>query len=162
MNVILSRPSVAGLWDRYVGLPPGPKFLLRLKGLGFQATTKTEFVDCLRATGRRPLDGKAWSAPIVTPMLDELRDQGLLTDNFTCPPALLHSVAADAAASEDAEVMAAAIRRILPGRPTTIYSYSSYGPERIALHRLIRLAIYTNDEAQFVAERKFYDSSFPV
>jgi superfamily II DNA or RNA helicase len=165
MNVILARPSavssLAGLWDRYSRLPAGPKLLVRLKSLIFAATTKNEFIDCLRATGLRAPDDKMWQPQAVSAMLDNLLGQGLVTVNFACSPALLHLVAVDATASEDAATLAAAIRKVFPAQGLSSYYYASYqATARDSMYRLIRLAIYTNDQANFIANRELCDRTF--
>ena len=100
-------PSDADLWDRYSGLPAGAKLVLRLKSLMFLPTNKTAFLECLSRSGLRAPDGKAWSSSSVNVVLEELQSQRLLTEDLACPPALLHPVAADAAASAESDVLAA-------------------------------------------------------
>ena len=158
MNVILARPTRPALWERYVGLAPGPKLLLRLKSLMIPAPGKVAFAECVTKSGLRSTDGRIWSARSVAAMLDEMAGQGLLTPNLACPPALLHLVAADAAESADAGALAAAIRQSFPGRSETSY-YSSY-IDQDAIDRLIRLAAYTNDEAEFIANSDFCNKWF--
>src|SRR5258708_5513052 len=93
-------------WDRYLGLAPSLRQLLRLKSLIMPPATKSDFVECLRATGSRTADGKAWSAVSVNTWSDELRRQGLMTADHACQPAFLHLIAADAGASGDADALA--------------------------------------------------------
>ncbi|MGD0104640.1 MAG: DEAD/DEAH box helicase [Rhodopila sp.] len=161
MNVILARPTLSGLWERYVQLAAGPKLLLRLKALIFPAISKSEFAECVIGTGARSPDGRIWSARSVNALLDELAGQGLLTANLDCQPALLHPVALGAAASDQAGVLAAAIRRSVPVPGKSVYTYSypqtAYSD---ALFRLIRLAVYTNDEAEFGGNRALCDKTF--
>jgi len=160
MNVSLARPPSASVWDHYLRLPSGPKLLLRLKSLIGSSVTKTEFIDCLKATGLRTPEGKAWSPQLVNAQFADLRAEGLLTDDNACPPALLHRVAADAGASEDAAARATAIRRLFPAQRRSIYSYSSTDTVRPdALYRLIRLAVYTNEAAEFIASRDLCDKT---
>ena len=157
MNVTAAPPAT--LWDRYVQLTPGLRLLLRLKSLIVPpgTVTKADFVACLQATGSRAPDGKAWSGVAASTGFDALRRQGLLTADNACLPALVHPVAVDAGASEEAWALAAAINRVLPGqRPA--YSYSSaIMTVREAVHRLLRLAVYTNDEADFIRNRDLCD-----
>jgi superfamily II DNA or RNA helicase len=162
MNVILARPPDAGLWDRYAALPPSLKLLLRLKSLIIPPVTKSEFVDCLKVTRSRTPDDKAWSAISVNTWCDELRGSGLLAPDNACLPALLHQVAADAGASPDAAALAAAIRQQFPTSTRPFYSSYSYldTVRRDAMHRLIRLAVYTNDEAEFIASRDVLEKTF--
>ena len=149
------------LWNRYGQLSAGPRLLLRLKSLIFQPTTKTQFFDCLRASGQRTPHGKAWSSMAVSPMIEELLGLGLLAEDLTCQPALLHPVAADAVSSDQAAALADAIRRSFPVRRQNPYSYSfSNEPDREATHRLIRLTIYLNDAAAFVENRDLCDKAF--
>ena len=157
MNLIRTRPSPSDLWDRCARLPAGPRLVLGLKSLVFLPAGKTVFVECLTRTGLRAPDGRAWSPRSVNAALDELLRAGLLTDDLACQPALLHPVAVDAVASPDGELLVAAVRRVFPARRSTLY-YSS-GPQfdGDALRRLVRLAIYANDEAGFVTNRDLHD-----
>ncbi len=162
MNVISARPSLAILLERYARLSPDAMLVLRLKGLLGEQTTKSDFVDCVRATGWRTAEGRPWSAQAVNTVLDELIAKELLTANFfTCVPALLHPVAIDAAASEDGGRLASAVRRVFPPRRESVYSYS-YSPaiSHEAIHRLIRLAVYTSEDVEFAANRDLFDRTF--
>ena len=161
MNFIPARQSSPDPLDRYTQLPPGPKLVLRLKSLMLPGVTKSEFADCMKATGLRTRQDKAWSPQLINAMSDELRGQGLLTDGNACPAALLHLAAADAGASEDAAALAAAIRRLFPAQGRSIYAYSyATSIHRDALHRLIRLAVYTNEADEFIACRDLCDRTF--
>ncbi len=161
MNFMPTRQSSPDLLARYAQLPPGPKLVLRLKTLLIPPVTKSEFVDCMKATGLRTRQDKAWSPQLVNAMLDELRSQGLLSNDHACLPALVHPVAADAGASADAEALATAIRRLFPAQGRNLYAYA-YAPTiyRDALHRLIRLAVYTNEATEFIACRDLCDRTF--
>jgi superfamily II DNA or RNA helicase len=150
MNAILAKPP-ADLWDRYVQLDSGAKQLLWLKSLIVPAVTKAEFVECLKATGSRTPDGGAWTGPSVNLWTDRLGQQGLMTPDGACPDALLHRVAVDAGTSEDAQTMANAIERLFPAEQRSIYYYSSnHTILRAVVHRLLRLAVYTNKGPLFV------------
>ncbi len=83
--------------------------------------------------------------------------QGLLTQDLACPPALLHPVAVDAVQAAEGEQLVSAVRKAFPARRSS--SYYSYGQQldADALCRLIRLAIYANDEAGFIADRELHD-----
>ena len=156
VSFISTRPPSADSLARYAGLSPGPKLVLRLKSLVFLPTGKTEFLACLTRGGLRTPDGKAWSSRSLNAALDELVGQQMLTEALECPAALLHSVAVDAAASADGERLVAAVRRAFPAQPSVSY-YAFARPGRDSLQRLIRLAIYANDEAAFVTNRERYD-----
>ncbi|MBV8591722.1 MAG: hypothetical protein JO212_16990, partial [Acetobacteraceae bacterium] len=122
----------------------------------FLPTGKTEFLDCLARGGLRMPDRKAWSSRSVNAALDELVREELLTETLECPAPLLHPVAVDAAASAEAAMMFAGVRQALPAQPSG--SYYAFGrPSRDVQHRLIRLAIYANEESAFVADRERYD-----
>ncbi len=149
MTVLRKHPSEADLWHRYTNLPASSKQVLRLKSLVFLPTNKTVFLDCLTKSGLRAPDGKAWASRSLNVILEELLDQGLLTEDLSCPPALLHPVAIDAAASTEGEALVAAVLRAFPARRNM--SYYSFGEQLDcdAVRRLIRLAIYANDAAGF-------------
>ena len=151
MNVTSPRPPAATPWDRYVGLAPSLSRLLRLKSLIVPAGSKSEFVECLKASGSRTPDDKAWSAVSVNTWSDELRRQGLMTAENACAPEMLHDVAADAGASEDASALVASILSVLPAEARSGYYFMPMRTNvRDAVHRLIRLAVYANDPALFI------------
>ncbi len=159
MNVILAPPTRAGLWERYVQLAPGPKQLMRFKSMIVPAATRAQFADCVIRSGLRASEGRTvWAARSVQATLDGLINQGLLTDAQECPPALLHSVAADAAASPDAAAMAAAIRNSSPTHGAFFLRPSDL--DIAPLSRLIRLSAYLNDEAGFIKDSTFCNSVF--
>ena len=160
MNAISPHPQVAVLWDRYIRLPPSLKLMLRLNSLIVPPAAKPEFLDCLKATGSRARNGKAWAVQLVSGLLDELRGQGLLTKDNACVPVLLHAVATDAAASEDARALAEAIRQVLPAQKANRYYYSSIVIDGDGVNRQIRLAVYTNDAAEFITTRDLCDKAF--
>ena len=157
MNAILANSSDA-LWDRYVKLTPSLQRLLRLKSLLVPAVTKAEFLDCLRVTESRTPEGLAWTGPSVTRWSDALHEQGLMTPDGNCPPGLLHPVTEDAVACGDAETMAFAIERLFPAQQRSVYYYASEPPvTRAAVLRLLRLALYTNNEPLFVRQGDLCD-----
>jgi hypothetical protein len=160
MNFIRTQPSSAELLERYARLPPGPKLVLRLKSLVFLPAGKTEFLECLTRGGLRMPDGKAWSSRSVNVALEQLLGQKLLTENLACPAALLHPVAVDAAASGDAEMLVAAVRRLFPARRSVTYYSVARTIDRDALHRTFRLAIYANDGAEFTTSRDLFDKEW--
>jgi hypothetical protein len=125
MNVITPSANSAALWGRYVRLAPGAKLILRLKSLIVPAVTKSEFAECLARTGLRTHAGKARTGATINPVINDLLSQGLLNANLECVPELLHQVAADAGASEDAEALAKAIRLKFPARVKNIHFYST-------------------------------------
>ncbi len=132
--------------------------LLRLKSLIVPGATKSEFVECIKASGSRTPDGKIWTAVLVNTWSDELRRQGLMTAENACAPALLHQVAADGGSSEDADALVTSIRTVLPSQVLSSNYYASTRMvTRDAVHRLIRLAVYTNDEAVFIQNRDLCD-----
>jgi superfamily II DNA or RNA helicase len=166
MNIMLTPPlpasSTFGPWQRYEELRPSVKQLLRLKSLMVPSVTKSEFVECLKAAGSRTPDGKAWSAISVNAWSDGFVKVGLLTPDHACPPALLHAVAADAGASDDAAALATAIQQLFPAQSKGNYSSYSYSEtvRRDAIHRLIRLAVYANDGTDFIANRDLCDRTY--
>ena len=147
MNAVLTLPSQPGLLDRYNRLPLGQKMVLRLKSLLRPAASPAELVECLKATGVRTPSGKAWTAPLVSVLQDELRHAGLLTRESACLPELVHAVAVEATTGPEASALAAAIRRVFAAQVTTYYGVTMR-PE--VLGRLMRLAIYLNDDADFI------------
>jgi superfamily II DNA or RNA helicase len=157
MNVIRARAASSDLWNLYAGLPAGPKMVLRLKSLVFLPTGKTAFLECLTRAGLRAPDGKAWSSRALNAVLDELLRHGLLTADLACAPALLHPVAADAVRAPEGEQLVEAVRRSFPARRSSPYYSYAQQVDAEALCRLIRLAVYANDEASFTAHRELHD-----
>ena len=147
----LTLPPRSALLHRYDQLPLGQKTILRLKSLLLPAASPAEFVECLKATGVRTPSGKAWTSVLVSAMQDELRRAGFLTQQGACLPEVVHDIAIETTTSPEASALAAAIRRVFASQVTTYYGVTSR-PE--VLGRLIRLAIYLNDEAEFIARAK--------
>ena len=158
MTELLAPPLAAALWERFMALPPPLKTMLRLRALIVPPTTKLLFVDCLKASGTPAPDGKAWTAVSITTWSDELRRQDLVTAEYECVPAMLHAVAVDAGASEQAETLVASIRSVLSGTTGNGYSFlMALQFFRESLHRLTRLAVYANDQALFIRNRDVSD-----
>ena len=157
MTAIRKPSSEADLWHRYARLPAGSKQVLRLKSLVFLSTNKTAFLDCLTRSGLRAPDGKAWSSRSVNIALEELLGQGLLTEDLACPPALLHPVAVDAAASADGELLVAAVLRAFPARRSMSYYSSGEQLDCDAVRRLIRVGIYADDADGFSTNWDLHD-----
>ena len=160
MNAIAPHSQTAALLDRYNRLPPSLKLILRLKSLIVPPVAKPEFLDCLKASGLRARDGRAWASQLVSTSLDELRAQGLVTNDHACVPAILHAVATEAGAFEETEALSEAIRNALPTQKPSPYYYSSIEVGSDGLHRQIRLAVYTNDVAEFITVRDLCDKYF--
>ncbi|MDD2705795.1 MAG: hypothetical protein PHU07_10745 [Acidocella sp.] len=152
----VQAPAAAQLWEKFVGLSAGPKQILRLKALVFQPTTKTLFQECLIRSGLRMPNGKAWTNPTINQGLGELRRLELLNGDLACTPLLLHPVAVDALGSEQGGLMVATVRRAfsVPDRPSS-YGYAPSFDH--GLERLLRLAIYANDEAALRAQSALFD-----
>ncbi|MBV1796455.1 hypothetical protein [Siccirubricoccus sp. G192] len=126
----------------------------------FTPTGKGAFLGCLTTTGIRAPDGKAWTARTLNPELDELARQGLLTEDLSCVPELLHPVAVDAMASPEGAMLADAARKAFPAQTRSPYQYSySMQADPDALRRF-RLAIYTNDDAEFSTQLDRYNKDF--
>jgi superfamily II DNA or RNA helicase len=152
MNDIRGQLSLSELWARYEGLPPGPRLVLQLKSLVFLPTGKTVFLECMTRAGLRAPDGKAWTFRVINPVLDELRQAGLLTEDLACQLALLHPVAVDAVASAQGEMLVEAVRRAFPLHRSGSASYAYSLQSDVATpRRLLRLAIYANDLGGFIA-----------
>lgn len=66
---------------------------------------------------------------------------------------MLHAVAVDAIASPNGKRFCEAIRTCFPARPKPAYYSSREDLDAEAAHRLLRLAVYANDEAGFIAAR---------
>lgn len=156
MSVQPFGPESADIWKRYARLPPGAKLVMRLKSLVLLPTNKTLFLQCLTRSGARAPDGRAWSSQSLNPVLDALRRENLLTEELACQPNLLHRVAVDAVASAESKAMIVAVRGDFPAQQ----SYGYYTAPQIdceAVLRLIRLAIYANDEPDLLSHRELYD-----
>jgi hypothetical protein len=125
MSAVLTLPPQPGLLDRYNRLPLGPKMVLRLKSLLRPAAAPAELVECLKM---RAPTGKAWTAPLVSVLQDELRHAGLLTREAACLPELVHEVAVEATTGAEASALAAAIRRVFARRLAACAVTSSRRP----------------------------------
>jgi len=157
MNMIDIGSALPKLRDRYARLPAGSKQILRMKSLVFTSTNRSVFLQCLTRSGLRAPDDKAWSSRSLNPLLDDLLRQQLLTDDLACAPALLHPASADAMEAAEGERLADAVRQSFPARHAGYYYSHGQRLDAEALRRLIRLAVYSGDEAGFTESRELYD-----
>jgi hypothetical protein len=145
------------LWQRFLGLPADAKQILRLKSLVFLPTTRDVFQDCLIRSGLRMQNGRAWSNGTINPLLEDLKARRLLNADLACTPLLLHPVAIDAVASPDGKLMLEAVARAF-ATPSGASSYRYVSPSFADLgQRLVRLAVYANDEAAFRFQSDLFD-----
>jgi superfamily II DNA or RNA helicase len=124
-------------------LTPQERTILSLKALIGTATAKTPFLECLN---RLPQTTPAWTSKTLTPVLEDLRGKGLLTDDLACLPALAHPLAVQALASPDGAALIEAIRVALPQDDGRMWDRRSM--EENAL-RWQRLAVLLNDEGAY-------------
>ncbi len=156
MTLVSKQRATPDLWNRYSRLDAAHQTVMQLKALFWLPSNKTAFLSCLTRTSLRAPDGKAWASRSLNPVLDDLIARKLLTDDLACPPALLHAVAIEAIASADGKRLCEAVRACFPARPRPAYSRPAYYGSREdtdadAAHRLLRLAIYANDDTGFIA-----------
>ena len=149
-----SRRSSEYLWRVYRALPHEQKMLMRIKALIDPAIGKAAFLEVVRKAGLRSPDIKAYASASLNAELHALQRKGLLNDGLDCIPEMMHAVAVEACASEDAANLIDAMKTIIPksdrehsGRPA--YYYLPPIHQDFALFRRFRLAIYANDEAEF-------------
>src|SRR5689334_19155586 len=154
----LAKPATE--WSRYAGLPAVDKTVMRLKALIGAATTKTAFFNAMRATEIRAPDGKAWSVGALNPILDRLQKKGLLGEDYACVPSLLHPITVDTIDGVEGKVLIKAVHSAFPAdnRRGAYYSYSMQADDD-ALRRL-RLAIYENNEAEYVRLLDQYNKDY--
>ena len=120
------------------------RVLLRLKALiGPAATGKTVFVECL---SRVSSGGPGWSHATLTPTLQALRAHGLLTEDLTCTPELLHLLAVEAIDLAEGAAMVEAIRAKLPLDNPQVWDRKLIEDASL---RWQRLAVLVNDEEEF-------------
>jgi tetratricopeptide (TPR) repeat protein len=152
-----ARPDPDALWSQYQQLPPGPKLILRLQSLVLFPTPKQVCLECLTQNGLKMPDGRAWSLATVKSALDSLVRGGLVTDQLLVPPALLHQVTEDAVAGPEGAALIAAVRKTFSTHNVSRVYY--YKPDLIAeaFGRLIRLAVYMNDEPGFAEQCAAFD-----
>jgi superfamily II DNA or RNA helicase len=157
MTTVSKQRATPDLWDRYGRLGAAHKTVMQLKALVWLPGNKTAFLSCLTRTGLRGPDGKTWASRSLNTALDDLLAHKLLMDDLACAPALLHLVAADAMASANGMCLAEAVRASFPIRPKPAYYSYREDIDTAAAPRLLRLAIYANDEAGFTAARDLHD-----
>lgn len=150
MNIVSKQWAESDLWNRYSRLAATYQTVIRLKALIWPASNKTTFLACLIQTRLKAPDGKIWTSRSLNPVLDELITQKLLTDDGGCVPAILHQAAIEAIASTDGMCLCEAIRACFPIRAKPIYYGYHESIDAEAVYRLLRLAIYANDEAGFI------------
>ncbi len=151
----LASPAAA-----LAALKPRERVLLRLKALiGPAAIGKTVFVECL---SRLSSGGPSWSHATLTPTLNALRAQGLLAEDLTCAPELLHPLAVEAINSAEGAAMVEAIRAKLPLDNPRVWDQRLIEDASL---RWQRLAVLLNDEDEFqraIAYRHRYSYSTPA
>jgi superfamily II DNA or RNA helicase len=133
--------------------------VLRLKSLVFLPTTKSVFSAILSRSGSKTPEGRAWSSQSINTALELLDREQLLTEDLACVPALLHPVAVDTIAAPDGEQMVAAIRRALAPSPS-FYYVSTTPSDPMPMLQVARLAVYMNDDTDFIAQRDKHDAAF--
>jgi hypothetical protein len=149
------------LWRTYETLPPQQKTAIRIVALIGDAIQRSAFVQVLAATRMRTGNGKAWSGRSAQELLDALRGRGLLEPDFTCIAAIRHRVAVDAAEGDQSADLLHGLARSLPRsdreQPKSPFVYyRTKLSEDGDLFRRVRLAIYANDQAEFVRLSKLF------
>ena len=145
------------LWRAYEGLSPPHKTALRLTALIGDQIPRGTFVQALAATRSRAPDGKSWSGRSVQELFEHLRAQGLLGENFACrrPPSatrLPWTLPRASKAPSSIPALTRALPRSDRERPKSFpYLYHRYAlAEDRDLLRRVRIAVYANDDAEFV------------
>jgi hypothetical protein len=151
------------LWRAYEGLSPHHKTALHLTALIGDQVPRGTFVQALAATRSRTPDGKAWSGRSVHELFEDLRALGVLERDLTCAAAVRHQIAVDAAEGDQGALLIRALIRTLPRsdreRPNIfpyLYHRHALAEDRDLLRR-VRLAVYANDDAEFVRLRELFD-----
>ena len=149
------------LWRTYESLPSLQKAAIRIRALIGDPIQKNTFVQALAASRIRSLDGKAWSGRSAQELLNRLRDRGLLEPDFTCVAAIRHRIAVDAAEGDQSTDLLHGLARSLPrsdrDQPKSPFAYyRTKLSEDGDLFRRVRLAIYANDQAEFVRLSKLF------
>ena len=150
-----SRRFAGDLWRVYQALPQERKALVRLKALIHPAVGKAPFLEVVRRAGLRSKDGRAYIAASLSAELQALQQRKLLDGALECAPEIMHAVAVEACGDKDAAYLVSAVKAATPksereqvDRPS--YRYLPPIDQDFALFRRFRLAIYANDEAEFV------------
>ena len=150
-----SRRLAGDLWRIYQALPHERKALVRLKALIHPAVGKAPFLEVVRRAGLRLKDGRAYIAASLSAELQALQLRKLLDGALECAPEIMHAVAVEAFADKEAAHLVDAVKAATPksereqvNRPS--YRYFPPIDQDFALFRRFRLAIYANDEAEFV------------
>ncbi len=161
-----SQSSSEHLLQLYRELPNEQKTLVRLKALIEPAANKTVFHDAAHRAGWRTSTSKTHALTLLNTDLQILQRKGLINGNSGCVPGILHAVAVDACASGEAANLIGAVKAAIPksgreeaGRPS--YYYLPALSQDVDLFRHFRLAIYANDEAEFLRLRKIVEDAEP-
>jgi hypothetical protein len=147
------------LWRLYEALPHHDKTIMRLNALVGPVIGKSPFLDVIRLSGIRPPGPRGWSFALLNTHLDALQHKRLLDRTFACAPEVLHIIAADAAICDDAERLLKSVKDTIPHSsrehrtPYSSYYHRVSLPDDIDLLRRVRLAVYANDEAEFIRLR---------
>lgn len=141
---------------------------MRLKALIEPMVGKGAFFDVVRLSGLSRPGGKAYTHALLNEQLQSLQKKRLLDEALACVPEMLHAVAVDAAGAKGGEDLFKAAKTTLPRSPrenpsTPSYSYQYKPPLQndIDLFRRLRLAVYANDEAEFIRLRGIIEAATP-
>jgi superfamily II DNA or RNA helicase len=151
------------LWRTYQTLLPHQKTIMRLSAVIGDDIQRGTFVQILAASRSRAPDGKAWSGRSADELRAGLRAQGLLEKDLTCAASIRHQIARDAAEGEQSSVLLHALDRALPRsdhekRNDFFYLYHRHPlTEDRDLFRRVRIAVYANDQAEFVRLCAIFD-----
>jgi superfamily II DNA or RNA helicase len=137
------------LWDRYQRLQPWRKSVLRFISLISPAAEKQALIQGLIAARVKGPNGKLWSQGAFGDEIGELRRQGLLTATFSLTLQLMHRVAVDAVASDEAAELLDGAARAFPLRRTESYFRHNPPLDPYGVQRHLRMSIYTGDAKRF-------------
>lgn len=153
------------LWRAYQALPHDLKTIMRLKALIDPTVNKGPFFEAVRVAGLRAPGGKAYTATLLNEQMGSLQNKLLLDEAQGCASSLLHAIAVDAAECEGGAELVKAVKLAIPyslrDHPK---AYSYYKPplrEDTDLFRRVRLAVYANDEAEFIRLRDIIETELP-
>ena len=156
------------LWPLYQALPHEQKTIMRLKALIEPAVSKSAFFEIVRLSGLNRPGGKAYTQIMLNEHMRSLQKKRLLNDTLACAPELLHAIAVDADECTDGAALLKAAKTSLPRSPRDIqhngylYYYKPPLNQDFDLFRRLRLAVYANDEAEFIRLRGLIEAETPL
>ena len=131
----------SGLSAAYQALPPFEKSLIQLVSVIYEPATRTILANCLRRAGITGPKGEWLTSATLSPYIQKLQEQKLLTADGCCPEKMIELATREAVAEGGFAAMARTVQGELP-----FSQYQSKWPQRcLRAMREFRLGLYAGE-----------------